>query len=90
MASKPAGCQSFVPVPDVTVGSVSQASRLRIVLVDNTCHQTYYCDGGHGSVVGSNPYQLDLADAGGFCERPGGTVNLQPGKGNLTATVTIG
>jgi hypothetical protein len=92
LASKPTGC-STAAQPNATVGPFETAVILRIFLTDNTCNQTYYSNGNHALVTGSGPYDVDIMDAGGYCEAPEGTPRSPAdfgGVGNLTTTVTIG
>jgi hypothetical protein len=92
LASKPYGC-STLSQPDATIGPFDTAVILRLFLGDHTCNQTFYSDGNHALVSGSNPYDVDIMDAGGFCEAPEGTPRSPAdfgGLGNLSTTVTIG
>jgi hypothetical protein len=75
--------------PDATIGPFSTAAILRLVLVDETCDQTFDSTGGHARITGSNPYDVDIVDAGFFCEAPEGTTRAPGINGNLTTTVTI-
>ncbi len=75
---------------DATIGPFPTAVIIRLVLVDETCGETFDSTGGHALVSGSNPYDVDITDAGGFCEAPEGTTR-PPGPlgGNLSTTLTI-
>ncbi len=77
---------------DLTVTFVPTQT-LRVYLRDNTCGDTYFEDGNHAVVTGSNPYDIKIADSGGFCER-GPDVDargdiIESGSGNLNVTKTI-
>jgi hypothetical protein len=50
-------------VPDATVGPVSAISLIRIFLTSVNCGFTYYSDGLHAVVSGSNPFLVELNDA---------------------------
>lgn len=92
VGSKPPGC-STISQPDATIGPFETAVIVRLFLTDNTCSQTYYSDGNHALTSGSNPYEVDIMDAGGFCEAPEGTPRSPAdfgGLGNLSTTLTIG
>ena len=89
LGSKPAGCTT-VPQADTTIGPFPTAVIFTIVLVDNTCHQTFDSTGNHARVTGSNPADVDISDAGGFCEAPEGTPRPPGVNGNLSTTVSIG
>lgn len=76
---------------DAVIGPFPTAVILNLVLVDNTCDATFDSTGGHATVTGSNPYDVDITDAGGFCEAPEGTTRPPgPFGGNLSTTLTIG
>jgi hypothetical protein len=86
-AYKPSGCFGEA-APDVTIGPFARTTTLLVFLHDNTCGATYYSDGtpvdhvivsGSGSNGDQFPYALRFADAGGFCERTGITVNTFSG-----------
>ncbi|HJQ19131.1 MAG TPA: hypothetical protein VJ867_02210 [Gemmatimonadaceae bacterium] len=53
---------------DVTITYLSNQT-LTVYVRDNTCGATYYQDGNHAAVTGTNPYLIRIADSGGFCER---------------------
>jgi hypothetical protein len=85
--SKSFGCfdqagsnQTFTFVPTQT---------LRVFLRDNTCGFTFFEDGNHAIVTGSNPFVIKIADAGGFCERPPSVTVTGFTVGNLNVTKTI-
>lgn len=77
--------------PDVTIGPFAQATSVRVFLDDNRCGTRYYSDGtpvDHVEVTGANPYLLNFADSGSFCEREG-VANTFQGY-NLSVTLTLG
>jgi len=92
VGTKAYGC-TVTPIvdPDVTVGPFATAVVLRVYLQDDTCSSTvYYSDGDHAHVTptGTHSYQVDIADAGGFCERQ--TIPaVFTGPGNLSVGVVI-
>lgn len=89
LGGKASGCTAIAQ-PDATVGPFDTAAIFQLFLTDNTCGQTFGSDGGHAAVSGSNPYDVDIADAGGFCEAPEGTTRTPgPAGGNLSTTITI-
>jgi hypothetical protein len=74
--------------PDVTLGPFSSAQLIRVFLTDNTCGFTYYSDGNHGEVKGSNPFGVEISDAGGpACPFPPSVE--RKGIPNLALTLTI-
>jgi hypothetical protein len=89
----PAICENNAAAGAV-VGPFSTATLLRIVLIDDQCGGgptwTYYSDGNHASVTGSNPATVDIMDSG-ICAFDSNTPRPPsgPGTGNLTVTVTI-
>ena len=78
--------------PDATLGPFSTAELLRIWLIDNFGPEfggcpsfTFYSDGLHGFVSGSNPFLVEIAD-GFFCLSP----PTEPRHvNNLEVTVTV-
>jgi hypothetical protein len=53
-------------LPGTTVGPFPTATLLRIWLTDTACGPgdwTYYSDGNHALVTGSNPWQVGIADS---------------------------
>jgi hypothetical protein len=96
LASKPPVCMNAT-LPGATVGPFRTATLLRIFLTDTgyppsgaNCNYTFYSDGSHALVTGTNPYIVDIRDSV-FCQVPP-TVPLVPGGvglGNLSVTVTI-
>jgi hypothetical protein len=92
LGTKAYGCTTTPVVdPDVTVGPFPTAVVLRVYLQDDTCSSTvYYSDGDHAHVTptGAHRYQVDIADAGGFCERQ--TIPaVFTGPGNFSVGVVI-
>ncbi len=92
LGTKAYGCTTTPVVdPDVTVGPFPTAVILRVYLQDDTCSSTvYYSDGDHARVTptGAHRYQVDIADAGGFCERQ--TIPaVFTGPGNFSVGVVI-
>jgi hypothetical protein len=96
LASKPAGCISGEKdLPGKTIGPFSSDMTLRIFLTDTgypagSCRYTFYSDGSHALVTGSNPWHVDITD-GVFCTKdPNADVApAKPGFGNLEVTVTV-
>jgi hypothetical protein len=87
LASKPfTPAGAVVPVENVTLGPFSTAELIRVFLTDETCSDTFYSDGDHGTVHGSNPFTIEIADAGGECEAPEGVAREGA---NLVTTLTI-
>ena len=95
LASKPGGPCFNAALPGATIGPFRTAVLLRIFLRDTgvpatTCDYTFYSDGSHARVTGTNPYVVDIRDSA-FCQFPP-TVPLIPagvGGGNVNVTVTI-
>lgn len=84
LETKPYGCTT-VAGSDQTITYLSNQT-LKLFLRDETCDVTFYEDGPHGTVVGTNPYEVSISDAGFFCES--GANDPRPGA-NVIATVTI-
>ena len=86
---KPAGCFTTT-VPDDMTGEFETATVLRVFLTDLTCDATYHSDGNHARTVqlSSTEWQVDIADAGGFCERENVPVTFT-GPGNFSVRVII-
>jgi hypothetical protein len=84
---------------DTTIGPFAQDTQIRIWTTDTSAwyctgypaSYTYYSDGLHALVTGTNPYQVDIMDSGVGCNVPADQLRLPsgPGQGNLTATLTI-
>ncbi len=92
LGSKPAGC-AIGDLPGATVGPFATVELLRVFLNDtglsDNCNYTFYSDGNHALVDGSNPWTVSILDSY-FCEL--GTspdVPAFPGDGNVEVTVTI-
>ena len=92
LGTKAYGCTDTPVVdPDVTVGPFPTAVVLRVYLQDDTCSSSvYYSDGDHAHVTptGVRKYQVDIADAGGFCERQTTPADFT-GPGNFSVGVVI-
>jgi hypothetical protein len=89
LGSKPLGCTTGTD-PDVTAGPFATAVVLRVYLEDQTCGATYFSDGNHAHVAQLTPtsWLVDIADAGGFCERQNIPAEFT-GPGNLRVEVVI-
>lgn len=94
LGTKPAGC--FVAdLPGAVVGPFPTATLLRVYLTDSgnpagSCSDTFYSDGSHALVTGTNPYDVSISDSFLCLEGPGTSrVPPSPGQGNLEVTVTI-
>jgi hypothetical protein len=96
LASKPGGPCVNAALPGATIGPFRTAVLLRIFLTDIgvppgiNCNYTFYSDGSHARVTGTNPYIVDIRDSV-FCQVPP-SVPLVPGGvglGNLNVTVTV-
>ena len=74
--------------PDVTVGPFSTAELIRVFLTDDTCGFTFYSDGNHAEVTGSNPFNVEINDGGAGCELPP-SVERKDGSQNLVLTLTV-
>ena len=88
--TKPYDCAPFHSYADVTV-QVPVGSTVQVYLRDNTCSATFTQNSGHALVTGTNPYQIAITDAGGFCEATSPSASRPPtnGIGNLNVTETI-
>jgi hypothetical protein len=80
------GCQA---VPGTVIGPFPTATLLRVYLTDN--HPpvfTFYSDGNHATVAGTNPYLVSIRDSffGLITTAP---LIPPPGDGNLNVVVTI-
>jgi hypothetical protein len=90
LGSKVYGCFDQTDA-DVTVGPFATAVVLRVYLTDETCGPTtYYSDGDHANLtqLSASSWQVDIADAGGFCERQNTPVEFT-GPGNLSVGVIV-
>jgi hypothetical protein len=97
LASKPGGPCVSGAVPGATLGPFPTATLLRIFLTDTgdpaasaSCNFTFYSDGSHALVTGTNPWIVDIRDSF-FCQKPP-DVAFPPaavGLGNLNVTVTV-
>jgi hypothetical protein len=80
------GCQS---VAGATIGPFPTAVLLRIFLTDNHLPVfTFYSDGNHSKVVGTNPFLVSIRDSVFGTITTGPLIPL-PGDGNLNVVVTI-
>lgn len=90
LGSKPYGCTTTTAA-DITVGPFATAVVLRVYLTDLTCEGvTYFSDGDHAHVsrLTATSWLVDIADAGGFCERQNVPAEFT-GPGNLRVEVII-
>ncbi len=101
LASKPVGCFDAA-VPGATLGPYPTATLLRIFLTDigtgipafgGSCDYTFFSDGVHALVTGTNPYTVDIRDSF-FCELDPTEPYVPyqpsaPGLGNISLVVTI-
>jgi hypothetical protein len=86
VATGGAGCQA---VAGAMVGPYPTAVLLRIFLTDfHAPTFTFYNDGNHAKVVGSNPYLVSIRDSLFGTITTGPLIPL-PGDGNLNVVVTI-
>ncbi len=76
------------PGSDQTVSFLSTQTLL-VFLRDDTCEFTFFEDGNHALVTGTNPKLIEISDAGGFCEAPPSVSRPPVGRGNLDVTETI-
>lgn len=84
---------------DTTIGPFAQDTQIRIWVTDTSAAScsgypasyTYYSDGSHALVTGTNPYQVDIMDSGIGCSIPADQQRLPsgPGQGNASLTLTI-
>jgi hypothetical protein len=80
------GCSSR---PGAVIGPFPTAVLLRVYLTDNHAPAyTFYNDGNHATVVGSNPYLVAIRDSY-FGTITTGPLVPAPGDGNLNVVVTI-
>ena len=85
------------PALGTTVGPFATASLLRVFLTDTgdplvpvACNFTFYSDGSHALVTGTNPAIVDIRDSAACTAGP--TVPLAPtgvGLGDIDVTVTV-
>jgi hypothetical protein len=97
LASKPGGPCVNGAVAGATIGPFPTASLLRIFLTDTgdplvpvACNYTFYSDGSHALVTGTNPWIVDIRDSF-FCTK-GPNDPFAPagvGLGNIDVTVTV-
>jgi hypothetical protein len=88
--TKPYDCAPAHSYTDVSI-LVPLGSTVDVFLRDNSCGATFTQESGHALVTGTNPYQIAITDAGGFCEATSPTTSHPPtnGVGNLNVTETI-
>jgi hypothetical protein len=101
LGSKPVGCFNAT-FPNTTIGPFATATLLRIFLTDTgtglpgsggSCDFTYFSDGVHALVTGTNPYTVDIRDSF-FCTLDPETPYTPyqpsaPGLGNISLVVSI-
>jgi len=97
LASKPGGACFDAAVAGAVIGPFPTASLLRIFLTDTgdpavpvACNDTFYSDGSHALVTGTNPWIVGIRDSF-FCTL--GPADPFPpagvGLGNIDVTVTV-
>lgn len=87
LGSKGYGCYTTTQ-GDVTIGPFPTAVLVKVYLTDVTCGQTYYSDGNHSRVTTTaTGYQVDIADAGYYCDRTGPAEFSGPG--NLSVELVL-
>lgn len=82
-----AGCGVAAGANQVTV--YDSDDTFRLYLRDDVCGATFFDDGGHASVTGTNPFEVDITDGGGFCEFPAGGTRAPAPDGNISWTKTL-
>ena len=97
VASKPGGSCVNGPAAGATIGPFPTATLLRIFLTDTgdptipvACNYTFYSDGSHALVTGTNPRIVDIRDS--FSCTKGPNNPFPPagvGLGNIDVTVTV-
>ena len=87
----PGGCGPFQSYADFSI-LAPLGTTVDVYLKDNTCGATFSQTSAHALVTGTNPQQIAIADAGGFCESTNPNDPRVPtgGVGNLNVTETIG
>ena len=91
LGGKSFGCFPPMTESDTTVGPFATTVVLRVFLTDELCQSTtYYSDGDHAVTVQTSPtrWDVDIADAGGFCERRDVPAVFVP-PGNLSVDVIV-
>ena len=96
--SKAYGCASELAVGGITIGPFPTAVLLRVFLTDVSCGDTFFSDGNHALVTGTDPWLVDIADSGGLPGCGAGDVPRPPDvpllgggfRGNLRVTVHTG
>lgn len=97
LASKPGGVCENGNLPGATIGPFPTTRLLRIFLTDRGnpaadvyCEYTFYSDGSHALVSGSNPWQVAIRDSSGCRAVPSTPLApSSPDKGNLELIVTV-
>jgi hypothetical protein len=97
VASKPGGSCLNGSAAGATIGPFPTASLLRVFLTDTgnptipvACNYTFYSDGSHALVTGTNPRIVDIRDS--FSCTKGPNNPFPPagvGLGNISVTVTV-
>jgi hypothetical protein len=81
-------CGTTLPI-STTIGPFAEDTLLTFTLTDNSCGVSYTQDSNHGSwSATSTGYQVDIADAGTYCEGLGERIPA-PGTGHLSLTVDV-
>ena len=89
LGSKDDTCET-IPTAGAVIGPFVFDTTLRIFLTDVTCGDTFYSDGVHALITGSNPFTVDITDSGICTSGPSDPRPPPgPGQGNLTVTVTV-
>jgi hypothetical protein len=80
-----------VPSRDTSITYLSTQTA-RVYLRDGTCYGwTHFEDGNHAAVIGTTPADIEISDAGGYCESPPGyprAPGQEGGSLNVTRTIT--
>jgi hypothetical protein len=89
VGSKSGGCFTTTPA-DSSFGPWPTDETVTVFLTDWTCFRTYTNDGDHGITTQAAPmrWDVDIADAGGACERADTPAVFVP-PGNLTVDVVV-
>jgi hypothetical protein len=96
LASKAGGVCANGSLAGATIGPFSSDTHLRIFLTDagspaTSCNYTFFSNGSHALVSGSNPWRVDIRDSSSCTIGPGAAplVPSAPGQGNLDLVVTV-
>ena len=87
LGGKAGGCFDTTN-PDASVTYLSTQT-IRVYLRDVSCGFMYFEGDNHSVVTGTNPADIKISDAGGFCESPPGDARPPGALGNLNVTRTI-